>query len=35
MARLAAVGKASRRPWAEEQKQATLAAWLALASAGP
>jgi hypothetical protein len=29
-ARLAAMGKASGRPWAEEQKQATLAAWTAL-----
>jgi hypothetical protein len=29
--RLAAIGKASGRPWAAEQKQATLAAWLALA----
>lgn len=33
-ARLAAMGKASGRPWAADQKQATLAAWLALASSG-
>ena len=31
-AHLAAIGKASGRPWAAEQKEATLAAWLALAS---
>ena len=30
--RLAALGKASGKPWAAEQKQAALAAWLALAS---
>jgi hypothetical protein len=34
-ARLAAMGKASGRPWAADQKQATLAAWLALATARP
>lgn len=32
-ARLAAVGKASGKPWAAPQKQAALAAWLALATA--
>ena len=32
-ARLAAMGKASGKPWAADQKQAALAAWLALASA--
>jgi len=32
LARLAAMGKASGRPWAQEQKQATLAAWMALAA---
>jgi hypothetical protein len=32
-ARLAAMGKASGRPWAAEQKQAALVAWLALATA--
>lgn len=31
-AHLAAMGKASGRPWAAEQKEAALAAWLALAS---
>jgi len=31
--RLAALGKASGRPWTVEHKQATLAAWLALAGA--
>ena len=31
-ARLAAMGKASGKPWAADQKQAALAAWLALAS---
>lgn len=31
-ARLAAMGKASGRPWAADQKEATLAAWLALVS---
>jgi hypothetical protein len=31
--RLAALGKASGRPWTAEHKQATLAAWLALAAA--
>jgi hypothetical protein len=30
-ARLAAMGKASGKPWAADQKQATLAAWIALA----
>jgi len=30
---LAAMGKASGRPWAAEQKEAALAAWLALATA--
>jgi hypothetical protein len=30
-ARLAAMGKASGRPWAAEQKQSALAAWLVLA----
>jgi hypothetical protein len=29
-ARLAAMGKASGKPWAADQKQATLAAWIAL-----
>jgi hypothetical protein len=32
-ARLAVMGKASGKPWAAEQKQAALAAWLALATA--
>jgi hypothetical protein len=32
-ARLAAMGKASGKPWAADQKQAALAAWLALAGA--
>lgn len=32
-AQLAAMGKASEKPWAADQKQATLVAWLALASA--
>ena len=32
-AHLAAMGKASGRPWAADQKRAALAAWLALASA--
>jgi len=32
-ARLAALGKASGKPWAADQKQATLAAWLSLATA--
>jgi len=32
-ARLAALGKASGKPWAADQKQATLVAWLALATA--
>lgn len=32
-ARLSAMGKAAGRPWAAEQKEATLAAWLALAGA--
>jgi hypothetical protein len=32
-ARLAVMGKASGKPWAADQKQATLAAWLALATA--
>ena len=31
-ARLAALGKASGKPWAADQKQAALAAWLTLAS---
>jgi hypothetical protein len=31
-ARLAALGKASGRPWARDQKEAALAAWIALAS---
>ncbi len=30
-ARLAAIGKASGRPWASDQKQSALAAWVALA----
>jgi hypothetical protein len=30
-AQLAAIGKASGRPWAKDQKEATLAAWIALA----
>ena len=30
-ARLAALGKASGRPWARDQKESTLAAWIALA----
>jgi hypothetical protein len=33
-ARLAAMGKASGKPWAADQKQATLVAWLLLATAG-
>jgi hypothetical protein len=32
-ARLAAMGKASGKPWAADLKQAALAAWLALATA--
>jgi hypothetical protein len=32
-ARLAAIGKASGRPWAADQKEATLAAWAALLAA--
>lgn len=32
-ARLATIGKASGRPWAADQKQAALGAWLALANA--
>jgi hypothetical protein len=32
-ARLASLGKASGRPWAADQKQAALVAWLALATA--
>jgi hypothetical protein len=32
-ARLAAMGKASGKPWAADQKQATLAAWIALVNA--
>jgi hypothetical protein len=32
-ARLAAMGKASGKPWAADQKQAALVAWLALATA--
>ena len=31
--RLSALGKTSGKPWAAEQKQASLAAWLALATA--
>ena len=31
---LAAIGKASGRPWTQDQKMAALAAWLALAGAG-
>ncbi len=32
-ARLAALGKASGKPWTRDQKEATLAAWIALAGA--
>ncbi|MGH7899024.1 MAG: hypothetical protein ACREQQ_13800, partial [Candidatus Binatia bacterium] len=31
--RLAAMGKASGKPWAADQKEAALVAWLALATA--
>ncbi|HUL58203.1 MAG TPA: hypothetical protein VLU43_02960 [Anaeromyxobacteraceae bacterium] len=34
LARLAALGKASGRPWAQDQKEAALAAWIALAGGG-
>ena len=33
-ARLAEMGKASGRPWTADQKQAALAAWLALGDGG-
>jgi len=34
LSRLAALGKASGRPWAQDQKEAALVAWVALAGGG-
>jgi hypothetical protein len=34
-ARLAALGRAAGRPWARDQKESALAAWIALARPGP